>query len=47
MQWVDCDRIEEIESVDDLDELLKVINDPDLTEFKYLVDGDKWTVSVK
>lgn len=47
MQWVDCDRIEEIESVDDLDELLKVINDPDLTEFQYLVDGDKWTVSVK
>ena len=47
MHWVDCDKIDEIESVDDLDELLRVINDPDLTEFQYLVDGDNWTVSVK
>ncbi|MBQ7678601.1 MAG: 8-oxo-dGTP diphosphatase [Butyrivibrio sp.] len=47
MQWVDCDRMDEIESVDDLDELLRVINDPELTEFQYLVDGDNWTVSVK
>lgn len=47
MQWVDCGRIDEIESVDDLDELLRVINDPELTEFQYLVDGDDWTVSVK
>jgi 8-oxo-dGTP diphosphatase len=26
---------------------LRVINDPELTEFQYLVDGDNWTVSLK
>ena len=36
-----------IEAVDDFEDLLRVINDPALTEFQYLVDGDDWTVSVK
>ena len=26
---------------------INVINDPDLTEFQYLVDGDRWSVSIK
>ena len=28
-------------------ELMRVINDPALTEFQYLVDGETWTVSIK
>ena len=47
MEWIDCSRLSEIDAVDDLDELLRVINDPELTEFQYLVDRDIWTVSVK
>ena len=47
MEWIDYRRLSEIDAVDDLDDLLRVINDPELTEFQYLVDGDKWTVSVK
>ena len=47
MEWIDCGRLPEIDAVDDLDELLRVINDPELTEFQYLVDGDNWTVSLK
>jgi 8-oxo-dGTP diphosphatase len=47
MEWIDCSRLPEIDAVDDLDELLRVINDPELTEFQYLVDGDNWTVSLK
>ena len=47
MEWVECDRLSEINTVDDLDDLLKVINDPELTEFQYLVNGDNWTVSIK
>ncbi len=47
MEWIDYGHLSEIDSVDDLDELLRVINDPELTEFQYLVDGDDWTVSVK
>ena len=47
MEWIDCSCLSEIDAVDDLDELLRVINDPELTEFQYLVDGDNWTVSLK
>jgi len=47
MEWVEYDRLSEIETVDDLDDLLRVFNDPDLTEFQYLVDGDTWTASIK
>ncbi|MCR4618737.1 MAG: 8-oxo-dGTP diphosphatase [Lachnospiraceae bacterium] len=47
MEWVECDRLSEINTVDDLDDLLKVFNDPGLNEFQYLVDGDNWTISIK
>ena len=47
MEWVDSNRLSEINTVEDFDDLLRVINDPKLTEFQYLVDGDAWTVSVK
>ena len=47
MEWIDYRHLSEIDAVDDLDDLLRVINDPELTEFQYLVDGDKWTVLVK
>ena len=36
-----------VDAVNDLDDLLDVINNPNLTEFQYLVDGDIWTVSKK
>ncbi len=47
MEWIESDRVSEINTVDDFEDLLHVINDPALTEFQYLVDGDEWTVSVK
>lgn len=47
MKWVKYDRLSAINTVDDLDDLLKVFNDPDLNEFQYLVDGDTWTASIK
>lgn len=47
MEWVECDRLSGINTVDDLDDLLRVFNNPDLTEFQYLVDGDNWTISIK
>ena len=47
MEWVEYDRLSDINTVDDLDDLLKVFNDPDLNEFQYLVDGDTWTASIK
>ena len=47
MEWVEYDRLPEIKTVDDLGELLRVMNAPELTEFQYLVSGDDWTVSVR
>lgn len=47
MEWIDYNSLSEIDAVDDLEELLRVINDPELTEFQYLVVNDIWTVSVK
>ena len=47
MEWVESNRLSMINTVDDFEDLLRVINDPALTEFQYLVDGDEWTVSVK
>ena len=47
MEWIDRNRLDEIETVEDFKDLLKVMDDPELTEFQYLVDGDNWTVSLK
>ena len=47
MEWVDSNHLSEIHTVDDFDDLIRVINDPALTEFQYLVDGKTWTVSIK
>ena len=47
MEWIDGRHLSEINTVKDFDELLRVINNADLTEFQYLVDGDIWSVSIK
>ena len=36
-----------VKTVDDFDDLLKVINTPELTEFQYLVSGDEWTAAIR
>lgn len=47
MEWVESSRLPEINTVEDFSKLLRVMNDPALTEFQYLVDGETWTVSIK
>ena len=47
MEWVRYRDLPKIKTVDDLEDLLRVINSPELTEFQYLVSGDEWTVSVR
>ena len=47
MEWIENSRLSEINAVDDIEDLIRVINDPELTEFQYVVDGDTWTVSIK
>lgn len=47
MEWVESNRLSEINTVDDFEDLMRVINDPSLTELQYLADGETWTVSIK
>ena len=47
MEWVNRSEIKSISAVDDLEELLQVFDDPELTEFQYLVDADAWTAVLK
>ena len=47
MEWVDSYHLSEIHTVEDFEDLIRVINDPALTEFQYLVDGETWMVSIK
>ena len=47
MEWVERGRLSELPTVADLELLLDVIEREELTEFQYLVDGDKWSVCVK
>ncbi len=47
MEWIEYSYLSKVKTVDDFDGLLKVINDPTLTEFQYLRDGDEWIVSLK
>ena len=47
MEWVDSNHLSEIHTVEDFEDLIRVINNPALTEFQYLVDGETWMVSIK
>ncbi|MBQ6606916.1 MAG: 8-oxo-dGTP diphosphatase [Firmicutes bacterium] len=47
MEWIEYSRLSKIDTVDDLDALLRVMNTPELIEFQYLVSGDEWTVSIR
>lgn len=47
IEWVEYCNLSSIETVEDLADLLKVMNTPELTEFQYLVQGDEWIVSIR
>ncbi len=47
MTWVDRKDLPGLQTVEDLPDLLRVMEDPALTEFQYLVEGDKWIPVLK
>ena len=47
MEWINYSELSAVKTVDDFDDLLKVMNTSELTEFQYLVSGDEWTVSIR
>lgn len=42
MEWIDRDRIEKVEAVEHLKELLDVMERDDLTEFQYIEQNGDW-----
>ena len=47
MKWVAYSRLSSLQTVDDLQEMLHMMNTPELTEFQYLLRDGQWLVSIK
>lgn len=47
MEWIGKEQLGSIDTVDDFDALLRVMNDPELTEFQYLAKGDRWKAVIR
>jgi 8-oxo-dGTP diphosphatase len=42
MEWVEYSRLSEINTVDDFEELLEVMNSDKLSEFRYIIENGNW-----
>ena len=42
MEWVEYSRLSEINTVDDFEELLEVMNSDKLSEFRYIIEDGEW-----
>ncbi len=47
MEWIQTDKLSEVNTVNDFDELLEVINSPELTEFIYVIEDGRWNIVLK
>ena len=47
MEWINLDELPNVNVVEDFDDLMKVLNDPDLNEFQYTIDDGEWIVHLK
>ena len=47
MEWVDIDKLSEVNVVEDFHDLMKVIDDPNLNEFQYTIEDGEWIVHLK
>lgn len=47
MEWIDRKELHRHQTVKDLEELLNVIEDENLSEFQYVVEQGKWMVVLK
>ncbi len=47
MEWIKLEKLSEINTVNDLEELLEVMNSPELTEFIYVIEDGKWIINMK
>lgn len=47
MYWIDSAELPRRQTVNNLEELLSVILDDNLSEFQYVPEGDKWNIVLK
>lgn len=47
MHWIHKSELSNWNTVDDLDELIQVMLDQNLTEFQYVIDHDEWNIIIK
>lgn len=47
MHWIDKMDISSLDAVDDLQEMLDVMLNEDLTEFQYVIEEGEWKVILK
>ena len=47
MEWINLDELPNVNVVEDFNDLMKVLNDPDLNEFQYTIDDGEWIVHLK
>lgn len=47
MEWVPREKLSHYPAVEDLEELLDVMLQPDLTEFQYIVEDGNWLVQLR
>lgn len=47
MHWISKDELPSVNTVEDLNELLHVMLDDNLTEFQYIIKDDEWKIVIK
>lgn len=47
MEWKEYSELSNLKTVDDLEDLLKVMNSDTLNEFQYVINDDKWKAVMK
>ena len=47
MEWIELENLSKVNVVEDFYDLMKVLNDPNLNEFQYTIEGDEWIVHLK
>lgn len=47
MEWIDVDKLADVNVVEDFHDLMKIMNDPNMNEFQYTIEGEDWIVHLK
>lgn len=47
MHWISVEELEKVNLVNDFQDLVEVMLDENLSEFQYVIDGDRWNIVKK